>query len=175
MPDQRSNKKLAYSFIMVVIAMIFVTYASVPIYSLFCKLTGFGGTPLIATNGFVHTVGKKLITVRFDANVNPGLDWAFKPEQDQVKIKVGENALVFYSAQNLTTHPVKGTAVYNVTPHKAGQYFVKIECFCFQEQTLGAGENKMMPVSFYIDPAIEKDEDLQDVNTITLSYSFFKV
>jgi cytochrome c oxidase assembly protein subunit 11 len=154
--------------------MILLTFASREIYNLFCKVTGYGGT---TQRGYVSSTvkGKRDITVRFDANVNPDLPWIFLPKQNAVTVKPGENTLVFYYVENRSAKDIVGTAVFNVTPSKAGQYFVKIHCFCFEEQLLKAGEKAMMPVSFVLDPALEMDKDLQDVDTITLSYSFFKI
>ncbi|AIL65938.1 Cytochrome C oxidase assembly protein CtaG [Rickettsiales bacterium Ac37b] len=168
-----SNGKLALSLLMLVAGMLMLTYASVPIYSLFCKLTGFAGTAKINTQP-THVIGTKTIKVRFDANVDKDLPWIFKPKQYEVAVKTGENTLVFYMAKNLSNKPITGMAIYNVTPHKAGAYFNKIQCFCFEQQLLLPGQEILMPVSFYIDPEIEKDPYLEDVTAITLSYTFFK-
>ena len=154
--------------------MAMLSYASVPLYNLFCKATGLGGTVKQVLRGS-EKIGTRIMTVRFDANIDRELNWNFKPLQNQVKIKTGENALIFYQAENLSNEDIIGTAIYNVTPHKAAQYFLKIECFCFQDQLLKAGQKISMPVSFFIDPEIENDNNLKDVDTITLSYSFFKV
>ncbi|MCC2646008.1 MAG: cox11 [Rickettsiaceae bacterium] len=170
----KKNTNLALSLVAIVISMVLLSFASVPLYSLFCKVTGYGGTvkdsPLSAGRK-----GKRIITIRFDANVDPGLQWKFKAEQKQVKVLTGENALAFYSAENTSDEDIVGMSIYNVTPHKAGNYFNKIHCFCFEEQLLKAGEKVNMPVSFFIDPAIEDDKNLNDVDTITLSYTFFKI
>lgn len=173
--DHKTNsKKLALSIFLLVLGMTMLTFASVPIYNLFCKVTGYGGTTKytkIASN----KIGTKKITVRFDANVNKDLPWIFKSEQDEVSVTVGENNLVFYTAENKTDKPIIGTAIYNVTPHKAAKYFNKIQCFCFEEQLLKARQKMTMPVSFFIDQAMEEDPNLQDVDTITLSYTFYSV
>lgn len=158
----------------VVAGMFLLAYASVPLYRMFCSITGFGGTPKVAQTAS-ETVGTKVLTVRFNSDTDPSLPWNFKPEQRQVEVKTGEQKLIFFSAENSSDHPVKGMATYNVTPDRAGQYFNKIQCFCFNEQVLQAGQKVSMPVSFFIDPAIEKDPYLRNVNTITLSYTFFKV
>ena len=151
-----------------------LAYASVPLYSIFCKLTGFSGT--VVTGKYVaDRVGTKQIKIRFDANIDKDLPWIFKPEQQEVTVRVGENILVFYYAENLSNEDIIGTAVYNVTPHKAGAYFNKIQCFCFEEQLLKAGQKMPMPVSFFIDPDIETDPATSEVSTITLSYSFYRV
>ncbi|MFV9874892.1 MAG: cytochrome c oxidase assembly protein [Rickettsiales endosymbiont of Dermacentor nuttalli] len=170
---ENSNSKLALSLLMLVLGMLMLTYASAPIYSLFCKVTGFAGTTKVNTQS-VHNIGNKKIKVRFDSNVGKDLPWMFKPKQYEVEVKTGENTLIFYVAKNLSKNPITGMAVYNVTPHKAGSYFNKIQCFCFEEQLLLPGQEMLMPVSFYIDPAIERDPYLEDVTTITLSYTFFK-
>jgi cytochrome c oxidase assembly protein subunit 11 len=171
---QVKNSNLALSLLAIVFSMIILSFASVPLYSLFCKVTGYGGTvqnsPLSATRK-----GSRVITVRFDANIEPQLPWKFQTEQKQVKVLTGENALVFYSAENISNNNIVGMSIYNITPHKAGMYFNKVHCFCFEEQLLKAGEKVNMPVSFFIDPAIEEDNNMQDVDTITLSYTFFKI
>ena len=156
------------------IGMLMLAYASFPLYNLFCKVTGYGGTVQVVNLSAPYK-GTKEIIIKFDANVLPELPWKFYPKQKDVKLKVGENALVFYYAENLSDEDIIGTSVYNVTPSKAGIYFNKIHCFCFEEQLLKAGEKVLMPVSFFIDPELENDPDLDDTSTITLSYSFFKV
>ena len=162
----------------VVGGMVGLAYASVPLYRLFCQVTGFGGTPRIAAVGdeavtASETPGRTL-TVRFDSTVNSSLPWRFKPVQRALNVKAGEQKLAFYSAENLSDKDLTGTATFNVTPHKAAQYFVKIDCFCFTEQRLEAGQTVEMPVSFYVDPEILTDENTADVSTITLSYTFFR-
>ncbi len=168
-----NNKEVVLTLLLVVISMIMLTFASVPIYSLFCKVTGFGGT--VQQNVGALKKGIRQITVNFDANVEPGLLWKFIPKQNNIVVTTGENNLVFYYAYNLTEEDIIGTAVYNVTPNKAGKYFVKVHCFCFEEQLLKGKEEMLMPVSFYIDPDIENDPYMDDVNSITLSYTFFKI
>ena len=170
--QQKSN--LTFALICLFFSMILLTFASVEIYNLFCKVTGYGGT---TQRGYVSSLahGKRDITVRFDANVNPDLPWIFIPKQNSVAVKPGENTLVFYYVENRSKKDIIGTAVFNVSPSKAGKYFIKIHCFCFEEQLLKAGEKAMMPVSFVLDPALELDKDLLDIDTITLSYSFFKI
>lgn len=165
---------MAWSIILLVIAMLMLTFASVPLYNLFCKVTGYGGTTQYAAIAS-KKVGNKIVKVRFDANVDKKLPWNFKSEQDEVTVRVGENNLVFYTAENKTDRPIIGTSVYNVTPYKAAIHFKKIQCFCFEEQLLKANQKMVMPVSFFIDPAMEEDPNLQDVDTITLSYTFYPV
>jgi cytochrome c oxidase assembly protein subunit 11 len=168
------NKKLALSLVMLIIGMSLLAYSSVPLYNLFCKITGYGGTTQIAKSRANH-VGSRKLEIRFDANTNPDLPWEFKPEQKNVQIITGENMLIFYFTHNKASQPIIGTAVYNVTPHKAGKYFNKIQCFCFSEQLLMPNQQVHMPVSFFIDPDFDNDPEMKDVNVITLSYSFFKV
>jgi cytochrome c oxidase assembly protein subunit 11 len=168
------NKKLALSLVMLIIGMSLLAYSSVPLYNLFCKVTGYGGTTQIAKSRANH-VGSRKLEIRFDANTSPELPWEFKPEQKNVQVITGENMLVFYFAHNKALQPIIGTAVYNVTPHKAGKYFNKIQCFCFSEQLLTPNQQVHMPVSFFIDPDFDNDPEMKDVNVITLSYSFFKV
>ena len=167
------NRKILFSCVFVVGAMVGLAYASVPLYKLFCQVTGFGGTTQVATEAPV-AVSERTIKVRFNADVNSGLQWQFKPEQREITVHLGEDNLAYYVAENMSVKPVTGQAVYNVTPLKAGQYFNKIACFCFDEQTLEPGQRVDMPVSFYVDPAIAEDINTQDVKTITLSYTFFK-
>lgn len=169
---EKNKRTLMYAFGFVAF-MVGVAYASVPLYTLFCKVTGFGGTPKeVAANPGI--VVDRTITVRFNADTAPNLPWSFRPDQKSVTVKAGEDALISYSAKNNASQPVGGTAIYNVTPTKAGKYFSKVECFCFGEQILPPGKQVHMPVSFYIDPAIAADPLLSDVKTITLSYTFFK-
>jgi cytochrome c oxidase assembly protein subunit 11 len=146
----------------------------VPIYNLFCKITGYGGTTQRAYP-YSDKKGTMDITVKFDANTSPDLPWIFLPKQSEVKVKPGENTLVFYYVENKSSKDIIGTAVFNVSPSKAGKYFNKIHCFCFEEQLVKAGAKMMMPVSFFLSPEIESDQDLKNINTITLSYSFFKI
>ena len=154
--------------------MIGMSYAAVPLYRMFCQATGFGGTPQRA-DAAPEQVLKRKVTIRFDSAIASGLPWRFYPEQGAVDVKVGEVGLAYYKAVNESDRPVTGRAVYNVTPDKAGAYFVKIECFCFQEQTLEPRQSVDMPVQFYIDPEIAKNRNLDEVRTVTLSYTFFKV
>lgn len=167
------NKRFLLGCVVVVGGMVGLTYASVPLYALFCQVTGFGGTTQVAHDAPTD-VSEKTIKVRFNADVNSGLPWQFKPEQREITVRLGQDNLAHYMAENLSIHPITGQAVYNVTPLKAGQYFSKIACFCFDEQTLEPGQRVDMPVSFYVDPAIAEDINTQDVKTITLSYTFYK-
>ena len=156
----------------VVAGMVALSYASVPLYRAFCQATGWGGTPQRAAGATGVTLDRE-ITVRFDATTDPHLPWTFKPEQVSQTLRVGEAGLAFYEAVNLSGKPVSGRATFNVSPSKAGIYFKKIECFCFTEQTLAGREKASMPVSYFIDPKIADDRNLDDVHTITLAYTFF--
>jgi len=157
----------------VAVFMVGLSFAAIPLYEAFCRATGFGGTPMRAEE-IQDTVLDETITVRFDANIDPKLAWSFEPVQKEMTIRIGESGLAFYTARNLTDHPVAGTATFNVTPLKIGQYFVKIDCFCFTEQVLQPGESVEMPVSFYVDPEIRADRATEEVEGITLSYTFYE-
>ncbi|BBE33487.1 cytochrome c oxidase assembly protein [Sphingosinicella microcystinivorans] len=157
----------------VAVAMLGLAYASVPLYRLFCQVTGFGGATIRVDEDAAPKVVDKVIKVRFDANVAPGLAWTFKPVQTQATIRIGERKMAFYQATNLTDKPITGMATYNVSPDTAGGYFMKIHCFCFDQQTLQPGETVDMPVSYYIDPAILDDQSARRIDEITLSYTFF--
>lgn len=170
---ERRNKRVLLLASGLAAAMIGVSFAAVPLYDLFCRATGYGGTPRVATEGSGAVIDRAM-TVRFNADVAPGLPWSFRPEQRQVSIRVGEDGLAFFRAENRADRPVTGRAVFNVTPLKAGPYFAKVACFCFDLQTLQPGQAVDMPVSFFIDPAIVEDDDLDEVRTITLSYTFFR-
>ncbi|MFL6726037.1 MAG: cytochrome c oxidase assembly protein [Sphingomicrobium sp.] len=148
--------------------------ASPPLYRTFCSLTGFGGTPLRA-EAAPGPIAAGQVGVRFDANVHPGLPWRFEPEQTTVQVRPGAQTKIFYRAQNLSARAWTGQAAYNVSPDQVGKYFKKIQCFCFNEQTLKAGETVDMPVVFFVDPKIKQDPDTKDVDEITLSYTFYPV
>ena len=154
-------------------AMVGLAYASVPLYRLFCQVTGYGGTPRQASVAPTEIAGRE-ITVTFTADVAGGLGWNFQPQQRSMKLKVGENKLAFYVAENLESAPVTGQATFNVSPEIFGPYFSKIDCFCFKEQTLQPGERREMPVSFFIDPAMLEDPLLKKIDNVTLSYTFFR-
>ena len=156
--------------------MVGVGYASVPLYRLFCQVTGFAGTTQKAVGQSAPgAVAGETMSVRFDANHAADLPWTFKPETTREVVTVGAQDIVFYEAQNLSDKPVVGTATFNVTPSQAGKYFTKIQCFCFTEQTLQPGQKVRMPVIFYVDPAILKDPDAKKIEEITLSYPFYPV
>ena len=157
-----------------VASMVGAAYAAVPFYTWFCKTTGFGGTTQVAERAPDHILGRSL-TIRFDSNVTPGLPWKFQPEQNEIQVRIGEVATVHYRVVNEAAREIAGQAGYNVSPPTVGAYFDKINCFCFTEQRLKAGETREMTVVFYVDPSIVKDHDQDDLNTITLSYTFYRL
>ncbi|HUL90567.1 MAG TPA: cytochrome c oxidase assembly protein [Pseudolabrys sp.] len=157
-----------------VAGMVGAAYASVPFYNWFCKTTGFGGTPQVAESAPDHVLGRTL-TIRFDSNVSSGLPWKFQPEQNAIQVRVGEVATVHYKVVNEAAREIAAQASYNVSPPTIGAYFDKINCFCFTEQRLKPGETRDMTVVFYVDPAIAKDRDQNDLNVITLSYTFYRL
>jgi cytochrome c oxidase assembly protein subunit 11 len=154
------------------LAMLALSFAAVPLYRLFCASTGYGGVPRIAEVAPTHQ-GQRDLVVRFDANVAPGLDWSFEPETPQITLRTGKTATVFFKVANRSDRAVSAQAMYNVGPDSAGAYFDKISCFCFSEQKLDAHESAELPVVFFLDPALEQDSGLKDVDTVTLSYTFF--
>ncbi len=169
----RRNRVVMGALVGVVFGMIGLSFAAVPLYTMFCKATGFGGTTQRVAEGAKKTVDRK-IEIRFNTDVNAELPWSFRPNQRSVTLKVGETGMATFHAHNDSNETVVGTAVYNVTPEKAGLYFDKIQCFCFTQQVLKAGEDADLPVAFFVDPAIGDDRNLDDVQVITLSYTFYK-
>lgn len=174
-PGKITNRNRRTGIILAGVAagMVGLSFAAVPLYQIFCQVTGFGGTTQRSTAA-PGKVLDRIITVRFNADTASSLPWQFRAKQGHVKVRVGEETLAYYEAVNTSGFPATGTATFNVTPLKAGQYFVKVECFCFRKQTLAPGESVDMPVSFYVDPEIVKDRNLDDVKTITLSYTFYQ-
>jgi cytochrome c oxidase assembly protein subunit 11 len=170
---RNSNGKTLLILVLIVAGMTALVAVSPTLYRAFCEATGFNGTTQRAERAPGAVAGQ--VKVQFDANVHPGLPWRFEPEQIAVNVAPGARTQIFYRAQNLSARPITGQAVYNVTPDTVGKYFKKIECFCFTEQTLKAGEKVDMPVIFFVDPAIEKDPDTKNVHEITLSYTFYPV
>jgi cytochrome c oxidase assembly protein subunit 11 len=168
------KKKTALQGLAVVVFMGGLAWASVPFYDWFCRVTGFGGTPNVADAGSVEIVDRT-IKVRFDASLERGMPWEFKPMQLEVELRLGEEGLAFYEAYNPTDRPIAGTASYNVAPYGAGLYFSKIACFCFEEQILMPGERVEMPVSFFVDPDIMNDADAKFAKHVTLSYTFHEI
>src|SRR5262249_50362195 len=152
--------------------MVGMSYAAVPLYTWFCRTTGFAGTTQVASAAPAGVLDRR-ITVRFDANVGPGLPWRFTPEVNSIDLRIGEVATIYYTITNESARPTAGQAAYNVSPPTVGAYFTKINCFCFTEQRLAPGEKREMAVVFFVDPTLVKDSDQDDLNTITLSYTFF--
>ena len=169
----QKNTRIALRLALLVAAMAGLAFASVPLYRLFCELTGFDGTPLRAAAAPGAVAGE--VGVRFDANINPALAWRFEPVQRTVRIQPGARTQVLYRATNLTARTTTGTATFNVTPAVAGQYFSKIECFCFTEQVLKGGQSVDMPVVFFVDPKLRNDPATRHIDEITLSYTFYPV
>jgi cytochrome c oxidase assembly protein subunit 11 len=172
MNRERQNRRTALWASGVIVGMLGLTAASVPLYDLFCRVTGYGGTTQVAAAA-PDTVKDHTIRVSFNADRQPDLPWRFQPMQRRMEVKVGENHLAFYEAENRSDVPIVGRAVYNVTPFKVGAYFAKVHCFCFEEQLLMPGERVEMPVSFFVDPAMLDDANASGVHEITLSYTFF--
>lgn len=166
------NTKTLTLVLGVVAGMIGLSFASVPLYKLFCQVTGFDGTTMRST-ALPDKVLDRKMEIRFNADTSPDLPWTFKPDQHKVTVNIGQEGLVSYQARNDTAQPTTGTAVYNVTPEKAGKYFHKIQCFCFDRQTLTPRQDMHMPVVFYVDPSLADDREMDDVKVITLSYTFF--
>jgi len=158
----------------VVAAMVGAAYASVPFYNWFCRTTGFGGTTQVAEKAPDKALGRTMF-IRFDSNVAAGLPWKFMPEQNEVKVRIGEVTTVHYKVVNEAARTITAQASYNVSPPTIGAYFDKINCFCFTQQTMKPGETREMTVVFYVDPSIVKDHEQDDLNTITLSYTFYRV
>ncbi|MEM6308892.1 MAG: cytochrome c oxidase assembly protein [Pseudomonadota bacterium] len=167
-------QKTVVQLVGVVVLMGGLAWASVPFYDWFCRVTGFGGTPIIADAG-ADQVLDQTIKIRFDASLERDMPWDFKPVAREVEIRIGETGLAFYEAYNPTSKPVAGSASYNVAPYDASGFFMKIDCFCFEEQVLQPGERVQMPVTFFVDPEIVKDREGQHVHTITLSYTFYEI
>lgn len=168
------NQRTAAVAVAVVVGMGSLAWASVPLYNLFCAVTGFGGTTGVASAGS-DKVLDRTITIRFDANTAPDMPWEFKPEKREVTVKIGETGIAYYEAYNPTDRPVAGQATYNVAPYNAGGYFTKIQCFCFTEQVLQPKERVRMPVTFFVDPSIVDDREAKYVKHITLSYTFYQI
>ena len=167
------NGKTAIILFSIAGGMVGLAFASVPLYKLFCQVTGYGGTTQVA-EGVAVKPSRKTIAIRFDANVNPNLAWSFKPGQREITVNAGVPTKAVYLARNLGPTATTGTSAFNVTPYKAAQYFSKIDCFCFTEQRLTAGEEASMGVQFYVDPEIFDDPNTREIKTITLSYTFFR-
>ena len=172
-PKRDRKGLIALSLAGLVAGMLGLSFAAVPLYRMFCQVTGYGGVPQVAAVA-PDRVLHRTITIRFDANVDRALPWTFAPEQRVMDVRVGESALAFFNARNNTDKPVAGTAGFNVAPEIAGRYFTKVECFCFKQQTLAAGQSIEMPVTFFVDPEIVEDESTKNISEITLSYTFYR-
>ena len=169
-----ANKRVVLSLVAIVAFMGAMGIAAVPFYNWFCSVTGYGGTTAVASAGQASEILDQTMAIRFDASKERDMPWTFKPVQREMEIRIGEVGLAFYEAHNPTDRVIAGTASYNVTPHTAGEYFTKIDCFCFTEQILQPGETVQMPVTFYVDPEIVNDRDGKFVKSITLSYTFYE-
>lgn len=170
--QNKKSARLAGGLALVAVGMVGLSFAAVPLYDLFCRVTGYGGTTQQSDLESDVILDKK-ITIDFDANTGKDMPWQFKPVERKVQIRIGETGIAYYEAMNPTDKVITGTASFNVTPQKVGQYFTKIDCFCFTEQTLKPGERVDMPVTFYVDPDITKNINTSEVETITLSYTFY--
>lgn len=173
MDQRRGNLILLGIFASIAIGMVGLSFAAIPLYRAFCQATGYGGTPKIGEAQAPGGNGRT-IQVRFNADIYPGLPWSFSPDQVQITVPLGEDHLASYTAHNEADTAVTGVALYNITPGKAAKYFHKTACFCFNQQTLQAGQTMDFPLSFWVDPAISTDPDTSDVKTVTLSYTFFR-
>jgi cytochrome c oxidase assembly protein subunit 11 len=167
------NARLAWTLAAAVGGMLALAYAASPLYDLFCRATGFGGTPQVAQEG-ERPVLSRTVNVRFDSNVDANLPWRFTPLEREVKVKLGEERLVHYRVTNVSQRPIVGTSTYDVTPETAGAWFNKLQCFCFTEQLLLPGQSMDMPVVFFVDPEMDKDRRYDNIRTVTLSYTFFE-
>jgi cytochrome c oxidase assembly protein subunit 11 len=175
-PVAQQNRRVALYALLIAAGMLALGFAAVPLYRMFCQVTGLNGTTQRADGAQAPgAVVGKIVNVRFDANVAPSLDWRFEPEQRVERVAIGAREMAFFTATNLSDKPITGTANFNVTPDQAGQYFTKVQCFCFTEQTLQPGESVRMPVIYYVDPRLIEDQDARDISEITLSYTFFPV
>lgn len=166
------NETVLASCAVVAVAMLGLSYAAVPLYDMFCRATGYAGTPARAAAPTTNLT-EQLVTIRFDSNVDPALPWRFQPDQSKIEVALGENILTFFRAENLSGQAMTGRASFNVAPARAARYFAKIECFCFTEQTLEPGQIVDMPVSFFVDPKMLDDRNAAGVTEFTLSYTFF--
>ena len=171
---KKNNLKITFSLIFLVSFMFFLTFAAVPLYKLFCQVTGYGGTPKIVNVKDQINVSEKKIKIEFNSDVNKKLNWSFKPEQRSIESKIGDSILAFYKAKNNGNKSITGIATYNILPFEAAKYFNKVDCFCFENQTLEPGEEVVLPINFYIDPKILDDPSVKHLNSIVLSYTFFQ-
>lgn len=174
----RANRRVGAIALAAGCAMLGLGYASVPLYRAFCQATGFGGTPRRATEAEaagVKPMAGRMISVRFDANIDANMPWIFRPEQTTMTVATGQRSLAFFEAENRSDQPITGQASYNISPDEAATYFNKIQCFCFNRQTLAPHQKVRMPVVFFVDPRVGDDKDLAGLQQITLSYTFHRV
>ncbi len=171
-PNAAHHRRTALAVLGAALTMLGMAYAAVPLYRVFCRATGYGGTPQVATAG-AATRGVRTLNVRFDANVAPGLPWRFEPETPEMAVRTGQTVTVFFKVRNTAARATAANAQYNITPDIGGFYFNKIACFCFDEQHLGPNETAELPVVFFLDPKLEADPTMKDVDSLTLSYTFF--
>lgn len=174
--SQPNRKRMALTAVIAgaaVVGMTGLAFAAVPLYQAFCRVTGYGGTTQEATAAPTRVLDQR-IQVRFDSNVAPGVPIEFSPKQNAESLRIGETSVAFYRIRNTSNEPITVRATYNVTPHVAGQYFAKLECFCFQDRVLAAGEEAELPVVFFVDPDITTDPDTREIGTVTLSYTYFR-
>lgn len=171
MPADKNARTLRL-ILLLVAGMVGLSFVSVPLYNLFCRMTGYGGTTQTA-DALPNVILDRTVKVQFDTNVARGINWSFKPEKREETVKLGQQGLIAFEARNRALNPTVGTALFNVNPPKAGKYFHKIQCFCFAEQTLKPGETMSMPVVYFVDPSMAQDREMDDVSVITLSYTFF--
>jgi len=173
-PDPRRNTRTAAIMAALALAMVGLAFASVPLYRIFCQVTGFNGTTQRASSAVAPgPVAGEEVSVRFDANVSPTLPWRFEPERNTQIVTIGAREMAVFRAKNLSARTITGSAAFNVSPPQAGKYFTKIQCFCFTQQVLKPGEEARMPVIFYVDPKFAKDPDTKAISEITLSYTFY--
>ena len=171
-PNARHHRRTALAALGMAAVMLGLAYAAVPLYRVFCRATGYGGTPQVAAAG-TKVRGARTLNVRFDANVAPGLPWRFEPETPEMSVRTGQTVTVFFKVRNLASRDTAANAQYNITPDIGGFYFNKIACFCFSEQHLGPDEAAELPVVFFLDPKLEQDPPMRNVDAMTLSYTFF--
>jgi len=171
---KNNNLRITLSLVLLVSFMLFLSFAAVPLYKLFCQVTGYGGTPKIVNVEDEIEISERKIKIEFNSDINKKLNWSFKPEQRSIESKIGESILAFYKAKNNGKKSITGIATYNVLPFEAAKYFNKVDCFCFENQTLEPGEEVLLPVNFYIDPEILNDPGIKHLNSIVLSYTFFQ-
>jgi cytochrome c oxidase assembly protein subunit 11 len=171
-PNAAHHRRTAIAVLGMAAVMLGLAYAAVPLYRVFCRATGYGGTPQVASEG-AATRGARTLNVRFDANVAPGLPWRFEPETPQMTVRTGQTVTAFFKVRNTAARDTAANAQYNITPDVGGFYFNKIACFCFDEQRLGPNETAELPVVFFLDPKLEADPTMRNVDSLTLSYTFF--